>query len=209
MKAKNIFIFLSFSILLSFVVGIGIYFWQDSKWKSEVNDLNVEIQNLQQINNELRASLTEEEQGDQYAAQKVLEEFYDDLLAKDFDSAAELIHLYETSAEADDNDLIDSWEGLSSFSQEQDRENKSKVLENYCYSQVSCQLELIVVTAEKTTENLFEFSINYLDENGEVVVFGPCCGATEEEMPSYSDILYRVQQINGEYKVIDAPHYRP
>jgi hypothetical protein len=40
-------------------------------------------------------------------------------------------------------------------------------------------------------------------------VLGPCCGATEEEMPPQDEFVFKVKKINGEFKVITVPVYIP
>lgn len=58
--------------------------------------------------------------------------------------------------------------------------------------------------------NEFRFEIKFSTRNGELFVLGPCCGASEEEMPPVSQFTYRVkQQDNGNFLVLDVPVYVP
>jgi hypothetical protein len=51
-----------------------------------------------------------------------------------------------------------------------------------------------------------EFSL----PDGTLFVLGPCCGATETEMPPVSSFAFRVQrQPDGAYAVLDLPPYVP
>jgi hypothetical protein len=52
--------------------------------------------------------------------------------------------------------------------------------------------------------------VEFAMPNGEPFVRGPCCGASETEMPPESEFLFAVvQSEDGEYRVQDLPVYVP
>ena len=62
----------------------------------------------------------------------------------------------------------------------------------------------------KLSENEFLFDVRFRNSEGEIFVLGPCCGATEEEMPPVSVFEIRVIcESNTSCKVLDLPPYVP
>lgn len=62
--------------------------------------------------------------------------------------------------------------------------------------------------AEKANE--FVFTVEFSNPDGSLFVRGPCCGATETEMPSVSQFDYTVlKDAEGQFKVVDLPVYVP
>jgi len=54
------------------------------------------------------------------------------------------------------------------------------------------------------------FFVEFSTADGSLFVRGPCCGATETEMPSESRFEYRVAEIAaGQFKVLEMPVYVP
>lgn len=53
------------------------------------------------------------------------------------------------------------------------------------------------------------FLVEFNRPDGSLFVRGPCCGATETEMPSQSVFPFTVGLVNGNYKVITMPVYVP
>lgn len=51
----------------------------------------------------------------------------------------------------------------------------------------------------------FIYTIEFTDREGGRFILGPCCGATETEMPPVHQFEYRVVHQNGKYLVIDPP----
>jgi len=67
-----------------------------------------------------------------------------------------------------------------------------------------------ILAIEKTTPDSVLISATFMTEDGDMFVRGPCCGASEEDMPSQSvfDFLVKITE-HGEYKVMDLPVYIP
>jgi len=67
-----------------------------------------------------------------------------------------------------------------------------------------------VLSVEKTGEGEYTFTVQFLRDDGEVFVLGPCCGADETEMPPTSEFTVRVAaDQRGDFKVLDLPPYVP
>jgi len=45
--------------------------------------------------------------------------------------------------------------------------------------------------------------------DGTLFKLGPCCGATEAEMPPVWQFPYTVKKIDGQFKVMEGPVYIP
>jgi len=101
-----------------------------------------------------------------------------------------------------------SWEGLSSFSLPEDRNDKAKVLSNYCKAVGTC-LKVDVINIEKIAKGKYKMRVQFFKDNGSVYIFTPCCGASEEAMPLRAVFTYYVDKINGVYLVRTPPLYRP
>ena len=86
--------------------------------------------------------------------------------------------------------------------------DKAKTLENFCKSQPTC-LKVKVLRKEKLSDTQYKFTVQFLKDTGQIYVYGPCCGASEEEMPSRTEFEYKVEKIGNSYKVITPPLYRP
>ncbi len=131
-------------------------------------------------------------------AQNTLLAFFDSLKNEEFDKAVEL---FEPVG-------LDSWEWLENFSPAEERNNKALVLKNYCRATGTC-LEANILKVEQNNENEFILSVEFLHDDGEVFVLGPCCGATEEEMPPVSKFDFRIHKNGDLFKVSTPPVYVP
>ena len=67
-----------------------------------------------------------------------------------------------------------------------------------------------VLGAARSGEGEYTLMVQFLREDGEIFVLGPCCGADETEMPPLSEFPIRViEDESGVYKVLDLPPYVP
>ena len=131
-------------------------------------------------------------------AKNTLLAFFDFLKDEKFDKAVEL---FEPTG-------LDSWEWLENFSPSEEKNNKALVLKNYCRSTGTC-LEANILKVEQNNENEFILSVEFLHDDGELFVLGPCCGATEEEMPPISKFDFRIYKNDDLFKVSTPPVYVP
>jgi hypothetical protein len=63
--------------------------------------------------------------------------------------------------------------------------------------------------AERMSDGRLRFLAKFSKENGEILVTGPCCGATEEEEPPDSIFSVFVKKYDSEYRVVSLPPYVP
>lgn len=63
---------------------------------------------------------------------------------------------------------------------------------------------------ELTGEGEYIFTVEFSLPDETLFILGPCCGATETEMPPVSQFEYRViEDADGNYVVLDLPVYVP
>lgn len=136
-------------------------------------------------------------------AEKTLITFFTYLHEGEFSKAVLLFEPWEEGV----GESKSSWEGLASFSPAEDRNDKSKVLANYCKMGTCLRAE--VISIERIAEGKYKLRVQFFKDNGSVYVYTPCCGATEEEMPLRAVFDYFVHKINGVYKVRTPPLFRP
>lgn len=103
-----------------------------------------------------------------------------------------------------------SWEGILSglLPEKRNDEGKALALGAY-YRTVGVPIRAKVLDIKKVADNEYKLKIQFLKNDGIVYVYGPCCGATEKEMPSETEFDYFVHRINGIYKVRTPPLFRP
>jgi hypothetical protein len=82
------------------------------------------------------------------------------------------------------------------------------IIENYCQATLTC-LPVIIVWTTKIDDNEYRYQVQFQKQDGSIFILGPCCGATEEEMPTKDTFEYTVKKINGTFKVITPPLYIP
>ena len=71
-------------------------------------------------------------------------------------------------------------------------------------------LTVRTATLKETNGDEYIFTVEFNNADGSLFVLGPCCGATETEMPPVSRFEYRVQKMpDGRFVVLDLPVYVP
>lgn len=166
--------------------------------------------------NGVKSSQGVKETAESAGAEEALVDFFDYLKHKEYNIAVTLLDIPEKAiqecpldANEFDGCIPDSWEGLESFSPREERNNKAKVLENYAGLTKEATLKANVVEVKKYSEGKYILTVQFLNSDGSILVEGPCCGATEEQMPSSNKFEYKVKKIDGIFKVITAPLFRP
>jgi hypothetical protein len=66
-----------------------------------------------------------------------------------------------------------------------------------------------VVTEEKVSPTESRFMVEFVNDDGTLFMLGPCCGATEEEMPPQSEFTYTVKKVDDKFLVQELPVYVP
>jgi hypothetical protein len=79
-----------------------------------------------------------------------------------------------------------------------------------CDNQLLQCLEVRSVTPKNISGDSYIFQVEFSSPDGSLFVLGPCCGATETEMPPVSQFEYTVSR-NAEhrYVVMNPPPYVP
>lgn len=82
---------------------------------------------------------------------------------------------------------------------------------NACESNgLRCLPVLNIVNQLKISPTEFHFLVEFMWDDGSLFVRGPCCGATEEEMPPVSQFEYTVVLgLDGKYRVMGWPVHVP
>ncbi len=66
-----------------------------------------------------------------------------------------------------------------------------------------------IISAEKFSLNEFRITVEFRDKTGGVLVLGPCCGATAEEMPPVSQFDVYIIERDGRYYATSLPVFIP
>lgn len=100
-----------------------------------------------------------------------------------------------------------TWEELDIYNPDKETDH-ADIIENYCQATLTC-LPASIVRSTKVNDNEYNYQIQFRKEDGNIFVLGPCCGATEEEMPPKDTFDFTVKKIDGTFKVITPPLYIP
>jgi len=88
-------------------------------------------------------------------------------------------------------------------------EDTATLWEARCTHQTICMYVHRIVSEKLIAPNEFEFVVEFVWMDGTLFKFGPCCGATEAEMPPVWQFPYTVKKIDGEFKVMEEPVLLP
>ncbi len=66
-----------------------------------------------------------------------------------------------------------------------------------------------IVDQEQLSPTEFRFLVEFVNDDGTPFVLGPCCGATEEEMPPQREFTFTVTKVDNRFLVQDLPVYVP
>jgi hypothetical protein len=88
--------------------------------------------------------------------------------------------------------------------------DKISLLRNGCEENgLHCLRVKTVKKSLAISETESKFVVQLADADGSVFKIGPCCGATEKEMPPRSDFECIVRKVGNKYLVMDLPPYSP
>lgn len=130
------------------------------------------------------------------AARETLRVYFDALNTGDYDTASDLY--------GGELDLLAEW------NPDVDPATPAMLFEALCSRQLMCLPVRSIVYANETGERSFQFTLEFSNPDGTLFVLGPCCGASETEMPPVSQFDCTVEKTSkGEYKVGCLPVYVP
>ena len=131
------------------------------------------------------------------AAQAVMVTFYDLLNQGEYEKAVELYG--------------GSYEALEYFNPVMDAADRAGLLTAACeINGFICAPVLSVTAIGSDHQGILAFEVVYANPDGSRFVLGPCCGATEEEMPPVDVFTVRVNcERENECQVLDLPPWIP
>lgn len=91
---------------------------------------------------------------------------------------------------------------------EMNEDNKANSLK-FAYSSVGVPIKPKVLEVWNVDKGVYRLKLQFVTDSGTIYVQGPCCGATEEMMPSQQEFIYFVRKTPESYKVGTYPLYRP
>ena len=104
-----------------------------------------------------------------------------------------------------------TYEILQYWNPEVDSNDFLTLWQNACeFNGLMCLQVLNIASQTQISPNGFHFVVEFMLPDGSLFVLGPCCGATEEEMPPVSQFEYTVVLgLDGQYRVTGLPVYVP
>ena len=131
------------------------------------------------------------------AAEAALIDFYNQLNQGEYEKAVEL--------------YAGSYEELEYFNPGMDPDDRAGLLAAACeFNGFFCLPVSSVTGIESGPQQPLLFDVSYVNPDGSRFVLGPCCGATEEEMPPMDVFSVRVNcEKEDECRVLDLPPYVP
>jgi heat shock protein HslJ len=113
---------------------------------------------------------------------------------------------YSQSAELYGGD----YDTLAEWNPDIDPSDHAGLLERGCtMNGLQCLVVHQILATERINEDSYRFTVQFENPGGSLFVRGPCCGATEEEMPSQSDFAFTVVKQGEGFAVQDLPVYVP
>lgn len=89
-------------------------------------------------------------------------------------------------------------------------EDHATLLERGCTTNGLQCLELRQIDSrEQLDTRTYHFEVKFSNPDGSLFRRGPCCGATEAEMPTQVSFAFTVQRQEEHYYVLDLPPYIP
>jgi hypothetical protein len=101
------------------------------------------------------------------------------------------------------------YETLATWNPDVPADHYGQLFATACEVQLRCLEVRRVVRAKAVSTSQFEFVVEFNNENGTLFKLGPCCGATEKEMPTVTQFSYTVEQRGGQMRVLGLPVYVP
>lgn len=104
----------------------------------------------------------------------------------------------------------DTYEVLTGYNPDVDPGDHAALWERGCTQNGLQCLTMRTATLKEHRDGEFIFTVEFNNPDESLFVLGPCCGATETEMPPVSQFEYRVvKSAEGHYLVMDLPVYVP
>ncbi len=119
-------------------------------------------------------------------------------------------HLADGEYEQADSLYGGSYESLQSLNLEISPDDHAALWQYGCdLNGLQCLPLLRVVSRQRISVDEFIFTVEFEGADGKAFVFGPCCGASAEEMPPVSRFEYHIRFVDGDYLVMNEPVFVP
>jgi hypothetical protein len=103
-----------------------------------------------------------------------------------------------------------SYDALRAWNPAVAQDDYVKLFENGCTQNgLECLRIRTVVQEEVVSPTEFKFVVEFMNGDGTLFARGPCCGATESEMPTQTQFQYTVRNVGNRFLVQDLPVYVP
>jgi hypothetical protein len=103
-----------------------------------------------------------------------------------------------------------SYDALRAWNPAVPQDDYVKLFENGCtWNGLECLKVRTVVQEEVVSPTEFRFVVEFMNGDGTLFARGPCCGATESEMPTQTQFQYTVRNVGNRFLVQDLPVYVP
>lgn len=211
-SSKHIWIAIAI-IATAIVVGGGVYAWQKANLNSTQQTLQQQISALQNQVDQLQGELAiqrqqnlqpeidqgqnnnqqDDQSGNIENARKALVEYFDLLNEKQYAKAVR----YHGSGYDVNPSIIDE-------------NDYAGLLKNGCEIKgLQCLKVKNVVEQQQISPVEFKFVVQFANNDGSLFKRGPCCGATEEQMPTQTVFEFVVKLVDNKYMIISPPVYVP
>lgn len=214
-SSKNVWITVIAVVITAIIVGGGVYAWQQSNLNSTEQSLQQQISNLRSQIEQLQGELAnqspsaqlpiidqgqnnnqENQSGNIELAREALISYFDLLNRKQYNEATK----YHGSG----------YDYLRDWNPNLDKNDYAGMLKNGCeINGLQCLKIKDILEQEQISPVEFKFIVQFENDDGTLFKRGPCCGATEEQMPTQADFEYAVKLVDGNYLVISQPVYVP
>ena len=102
------------------------------------------------------------------------------------------------------------YEALASVNPVLDPADHAALWQNGCHLNGWQCLSVRSAILKEQHGDVFTFLVEFNNSDGSLFVRGPCCGASETEMPPESTFEFRViKSVEGHFKVLDLPVFVP
>ena len=166
-------------VLLALVLISGIFLWNKWQPKDENNIANSEV-----------------------GPEQTLNIFFDSLVNQNYENAVKIFYPIDANGDYD-------WNLITQY-RDPNKQNTTKVeeLAYYCEAVGTC-LKVEVLSSAGIDKYLYAFKVQFRDKDDNIFLYGPFGGMTAEQSPPETKFQYYVKKIDGVYKVITPPLYRP
>jgi hypothetical protein len=103
-----------------------------------------------------------------------------------------------------------TYEQLQTWNPELPRDDHATLWSHACqFNGLQCVGRAEVVGVEQLSPTDVRFTVHLINASGERITLGPCCGETEQTMPTQRTFTFTVRRDGERYLVLDTPPYMP